>query len=77
MRMFDSVYHRCSCGGAVEWQSKVGECLLLVFSPDLVPPTIASDINEELSQCYECGKKYRISTKIPKQEIQMIVEEVK
>jgi hypothetical protein len=76
MGMFDSVYHKCECGGDVEWQSKADECVLAVYPPCSVPITIANDINEQEEKCPKCDKKYKIHGCYLPENVAMVVEEL-
>jgi hypothetical protein len=60
MGMFDSVWHKCECGGDVEWQSKAGECSLAGYEPSSVPEAVAYDLLNETAACRSCGKPYRL-----------------
>ncbi len=58
MGMYDSVYLKCKCGGYIEFQSKVGACILAIYNPTTVPEFIARDVDGDDSYCMVCGKKY-------------------
>lgn len=77
MGMFDSVYHLCKCGDFVEWQSKVGNCMLGSYNKELVPVGIAKDINNKIEKCIKCGRTYIISMPTTIDNIHMEVKEIK
>lgn len=59
--MFDRVWAKCpKCGGDVEYQTKVGDCLLRGYTIDAVPLNIARSINEDVSPCDNCGETWKI-----------------
>jgi len=63
MGMFDRVICNCpNCGEEVEFQSKVGDCLLNRFTLDRVPMNIAMDINGSSVTCDNCGEFCSINT---------------
>lgn len=72
MGMFDIVYFKCpSCDGEIEAQSKAGECCLLNFNQNDVPPGIAGDINGSTIWCQSCNKAWQITSEIPMGNISM------
>ena len=68
MGMFDSVIGKCpTCEvGLVEFQSKVGECILENYELDEVPINIAKDIKGDGGVCTECGEVFNI---VPEEDI--------
>lgn len=55
MGMFDSVWAKCPrCEEDVEFQSKVGDCVLADYTSDSVPAAIAADIAGDTTIC-KCG----------------------
>ena len=74
MGMFDSVYATCpKCSQKVEFQSKAGECLLLRYSVDSVPPEIARDIEGDIEACPKCGEVLKLKTTQPIQRVRMVI----
>jgi hypothetical protein len=61
MGLFDSVWHDCTCGESVEFQSKaLPDCYLRSFPLEAVPIEIAHEINGEIKKC-KCGKEWQIT----------------
>ena len=59
MGLFDSVYARCSCGHAIEWQTKaMPDPYLRVFPLEAVPIAAAQHLNGKLQSCPACGKSW-------------------
>lgn len=59
MGLYDSIWIRCSnCGSAVEFQSKVGDCILKDYDEDEVPLEIAKSIDGDTRRC-KCGNVVR------------------
>lgn len=62
MGCFDSVIARCpSCNAEVEFQTKVGECVLKRYRVDSVPALIAASVAGDVTTCI-CGKQVQINT---------------
>ena len=60
MGMFDRVWFTCpDCNRQIEFQSKMGECVLADISRTDVPMEIAADIEGDMSQCESCGKTWK------------------
>ena len=75
MGMFDSVIFICpDCGESVEFQTKVGACVLRRYSYEDVPPEIAKDIEGSWEACPKCGKKIKIKASSPIQNITMRIK---
>jgi hypothetical protein len=61
MGMYDSVMVNCpECGAEVEFQSKSGDCLLMVYHASGVPSEIARDIEGDREIC-RCGCVMRLA----------------
>lgn len=57
MGMFDTVVVKCpSCNNEVEFQSKAGDCYLDVFPIDVVPISIAIDLDHNTATCNKCKR---------------------
>lgn len=57
MSCFDSYIKKCpNCGEPVEFQSKAGECDMLTYEGNSVPPEIAASVNGESRDCESCGE---------------------
>jgi len=62
MGMFDSVYLRCPhCGNELEFQSKVGKCVLANYSENDCPAEIGKDLAGEVQHCEGCHKTLQFS----------------
>lgn len=72
MGMFDSMYVACSCGRAVEFQSKAGRCNLRRYSMATVPLEVATDLDGESERCPNCG-----STLIIHARASVTIEEIR
>ena len=60
MSCFDTVYVKCPrCSRMIEFQSKSGPCRLLKFTIDLVPESIALDLDGSIEVC-DCGAPIEI-----------------
>ena len=70
MGMFDSVFVACrnkDCDNVIEFQSKMGDCILKSYSIDDVPIAIAKDISGERMCCEKCQyeNEIRITGYVP------------
>ncbi len=66
MGMFDTVWFKCpTCGGAVEQQSKAGDCELQTIPASEVPAEIAASIEGEYISCRACGEHFKIRVARP------------
>jgi len=64
MGMYDSVEIKCrGCGGEVEFQSKVGDCLLHWYTLDSAPVEILLDLNGETQTCTKCDRLNELRVK--------------
>lgn len=55
MGMFDRVMARCpKCGRQVEFQSRLGPCVLAQYSLGAVPAEVAADLHNKSETCV-CG----------------------
>jgi predicted RNA-binding Zn-ribbon protein involved in translation (DUF1610 family) len=60
MGCYDTVLVPCpQCGEAYEAQSKGGECLLGLYTPDTAPPEVIHDLNRHAPfTCDACGHEF-------------------
>lgn len=64
MGLYDSVWIPCPrCGHEVEFQSKAGRCEMAEYTLATVPPSIAGDVSDDVSQC-ECGASVKILAQV-------------
>jgi predicted RNA-binding Zn-ribbon protein involved in translation (DUF1610 family) len=71
--MFDSVFAKCpDCGEMVEFQTKVGPCMLARYSSDSVPASIAAGVNGDIEDCDSCGTKVKLHANINRITMQVI-----
>jgi len=60
--MFDYIIVKCPvCGERLEFQSKVGDCLLKEYTLDNAPPEILIDIAKDSHYCNTCKKEVKLS----------------
>lgn len=57
MGMFDSYLAACPCGHTVEFQTKVGACVLATYSQNKPPPLeIVAALVGRSERCHHCGR---------------------
>ena len=62
MEMFDSVLVKCpECDSTIEFQSKVGACVLNVYELYNAPSDILGDLHNESETCQNCGRVVTIT----------------
>ncbi len=65
MGMFDEVLFRCpACGGTAAVQSKAGDCSLTYYNANDVPRAIAADVLGKVADCGDCGRSFRVRTRV-------------
>ena len=65
MGMFDYVIVECpNCSGRVEFQSKVGDCILTEYDEYTMPIEIAQDLNNEEMRCAHCKRYVKLNVQL-------------
>ena len=65
MGMFDSVWLECkACGEELEFQSKVGDCVLANYTINNAPPKILLDIDGQVGICMGCRCPNKIHVQV-------------
>lgn len=76
MGMFDSVIVPCiKCNkDSIEFQTKVGDCILKEYTPNHVPMVIALALDGTSESCRTCGHTVTLHMPMKINEICMVVE---
>ena len=61
MGSYDSVMVICpSCGGTIEFQSKVGPCEFIAYDIGNAPASILGDLKDQGGVCESCGSRVKM-----------------
>ena len=64
MGSYDTVSVKCICGGAVEFQSKSGDCAFNVYHPKEAPPRVVASLDGVSERCERCGRTIVIDVQV-------------